>query len=221
MSSYTVTAPVTICSESYPGLNLLLPPFLSASTTPSQMQNIVRQTTSFIVSHAFPPGATLSENVELILIPILRAALPMYVAAQTQLSDAGCVLVRCKKAKGSKNVSIEWLGEHPVASTTSLPQDYGKHEVKRKQIILLDTVIATGDTIVSLCDEFRAGDAVRGCVTVLACYASPESVEVVKRHEMVGRVVVGFLSESVDKEGYLIPYTNGDVGDKMFGKVNV
>ncbi len=53
---------------------------------------------------------------------------------------------------------------------------------------------------------------------MLACYASPTSSCAVARHEMVKRGFVGFQADLVHTEGFFVPYTNGYVGNKMFGK---
>jgi hypothetical protein len=71
----------------------------------------------------------------------------MYVVAQNRIKNAGCPLVRCKKAKGSKGVCVEWLGERP---TTAMPSNDTK-DPKLGHIVLLDTIVTTGVTITRLC----------------------------------------------------------------------
>jgi len=217
MVGFTEKATVTICSSD-PHLASLLDPFLSASTTTSKMQSVVHQMTDLIISQAISTDAKLLISENTILILVLRAGLPMYVVAQNRLPNASCVPVRCMKLKGSRTVLSHWLGvpSFPTVSSTSTTRGE-----EGKKIVLLDTVIATGDTIVRLCDELEAMGGMAGCVTVLTCYASPDAIEKVAEHQMVGGIVVGSRAESVDDDGYLVPYTHGDVGDKMFGKASV
>ena len=87
--------------------------------------------------------------------------------------------------------------------------------------MVLDTVIATGNTLSKVCDELWAmsGEKER-CITVMSCYASPEGLAIVTNYPMVKGVYVGSVAETVDKNGYLVPYTNGDIGDKLFGARN-
>ncbi|KAJ5511564.1 Transcriptional coactivator/pterin dehydratase [Penicillium expansum] len=76
------------------------------------------------------------------MIPILRGALPMFVAAQPLLPATSCILARCSKTKGTQDVVVDWLGRRPFPAES----DDGK-------IVILDTIIATGDTVVKLCEE--------------------------------------------------------------------
>jgi 4a-hydroxytetrahydrobiopterin dehydratase len=104
-------------------------------------------------------------------------------------------------------VVVEWLGRRPFPTE---PDD-GK-------IVVLDTIVATGDTIVKLCEELweMSGHQPRS-VVVLCCYAAPEALERIAQCPVVEYVVVGKRAETCDKDGYLVPYTNGDIGDKIYG----
>ena len=90
----------------------------------------------------------------------------------------------------------------------------------------MDTVIATGDTILTLLDDMKATiEAIEvdsmEChrrVTVLTCFASPQALAKLKGHPLVDSVVVGAVADSVDQMGFLIPSTGGDMGDKLFGE---
>ncbi|KAF7585073.1 putative pterin-4-alpha-carbinolamine dehydratase, partial [Aspergillus hancockii] len=142
------------------------------------------------------------------LIPILRAALPMYVALKPHLPHSTCLLAQASKTKGTKQVSLTWPGRRPYP-----PQrDDGR-------IIILDTVIATGDTVVALCEAIWAmGAREAGRKVVVMCvYGAPEALERVRKCEGVECVVVGFVAEGCDEHGYLVPATHGDVGDKIYG----
>ena len=89
----------------------------------------------------------------------------------------------------------------------------------------MDTVIATGDTILKLLEEMNApigsiGTESRKCprgVTILTCYASPQAIARIKDHPLVKNIVIGAIAETVDRSGFLVPRTGGDVGDKLFG----
>lgn len=144
---------------------------------------------------------------EATLIPVLRGGLPMYVAAQEALPDAGALLVRCSKLKSTTTVQVEWLGGRP-------PPD--------RPVILLDTLIATGDTLLKLCDELEeVAPGRKGWVIVASCYASPEGLAAVVSHPVVARIFTAAKSHTVDEHGYVVPYTHGDIGDKLFGSKSV
>ena len=55
-------------------------------------------------------------------------------------------------------------------------------------------------------------------VVVLCVYTAPEALERVARCPVVEYVVVGRRAGRCDERGYLIPYTNGDIGDKIYGE---
>jgi 4a-hydroxytetrahydrobiopterin dehydratase len=111
--------------------------------------------------------------------------------------------------KGTQEVVVDWLGRRPLPPAS----DDGK-------IVILDTIIATGDTVVKLCEElWEMSGGLPRSVVVLCVYAAPEALERVARCPVVEYVVVGRRAERCDERGYLVPYTNGDIGDKIFGGV--
>lgn len=89
---------------------------------------------------------------------------------------------------------------------------------QERRIVILDTILATGDTILKLCDELSDIGGPERYITVLCCYASPQALTAVADHRGVHSIFVAHQAETVDDDGYLIPYTNGDLGDKLFGR---
>lgn len=116
---------------------------------------------------------------------------------------------------GSRSVQVEWLGAHPAKM--AVPEHSGGNG-KEKHLIILDTILATGDTMLKLCDELSDTLDLETHVTVLCCYASPQAVAAVADHPIVRSIFVAHLADIVDEHGYLVPSTNGDMGDKLFGK---
>ena len=170
------------------------------------MHTVVQSMTIEIVKVAKQHDPTLAK-VPVTLIPILRGALPMYVAASHEFDAPSCVLARGSRAKGETSVRIEWLGRRPFP----LVPEHG-------HIVLLDTVIATGGTILKICDDLMglSGSETK-YITILSCYVSPAGLEAVAKHPLVREVFVAARAERVDENGYVVPYP-GDVGDKLFGK---
>ncbi|KAF6799450.1 hypothetical protein CSOJ01_12512 [Colletotrichum sojae] len=123
------------------------------------------------------------------LIPVLRGGLPMFT-------------------KGSDCVIVDWSGRRPF------PQAPGDG-----RLIVLDTVIATGDTVAKLCDELweLSGRRERS-VVVMCCYVAPSALVRLSRHLVVQYIVVARRAEGCDVAGYLVPTANGDIGDKLFGE---
>ena len=84
-------------------------------------------------------------------------------------------------------------------------------------MIILDTVIGSGATVLKLCDELSKIGGLQRQVTVLCCYASPPGLAAVAAHPAVHSVFVAHRSDRLDEHGWLVPYTHGDIGDKLFG----
>ncbi|KAI1934056.1 hypothetical protein LOZ66_006149 [Ophidiomyces ophidiicola] len=202
------SSPIIEVSSSSPDIAPLMTLFCSPTSTPKSMQNAIHSLTRHVVSAAQSRDPSLT-TATTTLVPILRGALPMLVAAQPLFPSTSCLLVRCSKKKGTKEVLAEWQGRKPYPRG---PDD--------GRFVILDTIIATGDTILHLCDEISrlsGGRAERQSIVVLSCYAAPDALRRISRHPLVGLTVVAQLAESCDEAGYLIPYTNGDIGDKIFG----
>lgn len=182
------------------------PAFLNQAADAASMQAAVEAMTAEVVKVAKNRNPHLA-TVSATLVPILRGALPMYVAASQLLPSPSCVLVRGVRAKGDTPAQVEWLGRRAFP----LIPDNG-------HVILLDTVIATGGTILNICDELMglSGTGVK-YITILACYVSPIGLEAVAKHPLVREVIIASRAEDVDEQGYTVPYP-GDIGDKLFGK---
>jgi len=140
-----------------------------------------------------------------LLIPILRAGLAMWGAANAFLGHPATCFVHASKVKSSTNVVVSCADElDRIDQTLSL-------------IVVLDTIVANGDTAIAVCRELESVKSRDCAVTLLSCYAAPDGVDRVLRRTRVSRLAVGCLADGVDGEGYLIPPTRGDLGDKLFG----
>lgn len=139
-----------------------------------------------------------------LLLPVLRAGLAMWGVANNFFESPESSFITGSKEKGTCNTSVLWPKRNSLE---------GKH------LVVLEPIIATGDTLLRVHDNIVESPTDPASLTVLSCYASPEGIQKVLEDTRGINVVVGCVSESVDKDGYLIPTTNGDMGDKLFGKV--
>jgi 4a-hydroxytetrahydrobiopterin dehydratase len=138
---------------------------------------------------------------DVVLVPVLRAGLAMWTALNLHLGSPHTEFVICRKQKGTDKVRINWL--QPVSF-------YEGH------VVILDPIIATGDTIVSLCGQIQRRNKKLRSITVLACYASPSGIRKVLEEVENSVIVVGCVSKRVLSSGFLFPATGGDMGDKLF-----
>ncbi|RMZ40304.1 pterin-4-alpha-carbinolamine dehydratase [Aspergillus flavus] len=202
-------APIHTLPPTHPTLTTHIPTFLSSTTTPQKMQSTIHALTTELITTAKTHDPNLTNPT---MIPILRGALPMYVAAAPLFPTTTCILARCSKKKGTKEVVVEWPGRRPFPPA----EDEGK-------IVVLDTLVATGDTVVRVCEELwemssgTGGAGRERSVVVLCCYAAPEALERIAACPVVEYVVVAMRAERCDEHGYLVPYTHGDIGDKIYG----
>lgn len=84
---------------------------------------------------------------------------------------------------------------------------------KGREVIVLDPLIATGDTIVAVVDRLKQYDV--GKIKVLALLAAPEGLERLHYfHEDVEVCVVN-IENGLNENGYLLPGL-GDAGDRLY-----
>ncbi|PVH93063.1 hypothetical protein DM02DRAFT_662328 [Periconia macrospinosa] len=154
------------------------------------MHQVVQSMTVQLVAATKKQNPTFN-TIPLTLVPILRGALPMYVASSQHFTAPFCVL---------------------VVFTTVKKKTLNKHG----HMVSLDTVIATGGTILTICDELMAlSSSAERFVTFLSCYVSPKGLAAVAKHPLVRKVIVAATAEGVDENGYVVQYP-GDVGDRLF-----
>jgi uracil phosphoribosyltransferase len=178
----------------------LLREFSRPDIRPGEAQGLIRSMTNILLVHRF--GDLRAEDV--LLIPVLRAGIAMWMEANAFFGGPETCFVQCTKEKGTRNVRVLW---------PSVPA------LGAKAVLVLDTVIATGDTINAVCRilrEAQGGGAAE--LHVVSCYASPEGIQAISDARLGVQLTVGAISETVDAAGYLVPRINGDAGDKLFGK---
>jgi 4a-hydroxytetrahydrobiopterin dehydratase len=141
---------------------------------------------------------------DILLVPILRAGIAMWGEANEFFGFPETSFVWGNKEKGSDRVSVLW------------PK---KNNMNNRQIIVLDPIIATGDTILQVYSNMAKHSTEMSSFKVISCYASPLGVKAILDKTKNVDLVVGCMAKTVDANGYLVPYTNGDMGDKLFGSI--
>ena len=210
----SLRAPVTILSHRDSSILDLFTTLLSANATAPETIQAVTKISEEVIQ-AFQNSQRLPASAQVTLIPVLRAGLPMYVAASPMFPNSDTALVQCSKdksASGPSSVRVQWMGTNPTEAARLSSAS------TERRLVILDTVLATGATVLKLCDELSSTVGLERQVTVLCCYASPQALAAVADHRAVHSIFVAHEADTVDDNGYLVPYTNGDVGDKLFGK---
>lgn len=141
---------------------------------------------------------------DILLVPVLRAGLSMWDEANEFFGFPETSFVWGKKEKGTDRASVFW------------PK---RNSIDNKQIIVLDPIIATGDTLLQVCRTITEFSTKISSFKVLSCYAAPQGAQAVLDKTNNVDLVVGCVAKTVGADGYLIPPTNGDMGDKLFGSI--
>ena len=137
-----------------------------------------------------------------LLVPIARAGVAMWSAADAHFGCPETAFAIARKTKGTTDVAI--------ALSSGLTERHGR-------VLLLDTVSATGDTVVRVA-ETVAERLPHARVDVALCYASPTAMALIRGCGAIDRIALAILSEGVDRAGWLLPKINGDAGDKLYGR---
>ena len=174
--------------------------FINNKLPRGESQAAVSQITRSILEYFY----SRTELANPILIPVLRAGMPMWLEANKHFNFPESIFIQARKLKGTTTVTT-----HPI-----LTQD-----LDGADIIVLDTVAATGDTLahvaqnlINLCPQRPPK------IEIITCFTSPQATDKIEKLAAIKKFTTGFLMRGVDAEGYLIPKLGGDLGDIMFGK---
>jgi uracil phosphoribosyltransferase len=137
-----------------------------------------------------------------LLVPILRAGLAMWPAADAHFGHPRTAFAVARKTKGTDHVELSF------SSGLDRPPATG--------LLMLDTVSATGDTVVYTASALRTLHR-EIPISALVCYASPQAIASIEKARALTRLYVAVRSEGVDPQGWLLPKIGGDAGEKLYG----
>lgn len=89
-----------------------------------------------------------------------------------------------------------------------LPED-----AKGRDVLLLDPMLATGDTMIASLDRLKQYEV--GKITVLSVLVSPEGLERVHHFHPDVEIIALSKEEGLNDKGYLLPGM-GDAGDRLY-----
>ncbi len=170
------------------------------NATKHEVQNAVRSITLELLENNFKK----EDREDILLVPVLRSGITMWEPANDFFKSPETSFMVGQKEKGISGASITWTK---------------RSNLNNKKIIILDPIIATGDTLKQVCREIEESSEHPFSITILSCYAAPEGVGALLKSNSNISVVVGCMAESIDDAGYLVPSTHGDMGNKLFGTV--
>lgn len=146
-----------------------------------------------------------SGKESVLLVPILRAGIAMWPVFNEHFNNAQSAFPICSKVKGTNHVEMHYFPK--------LANSY-------HHILILDVVSATGDTVISIADQIKSqfkSNKVK--IDAIFCYISPEAIAKLSACINITNIYACIISDTVDPNGRLVPSTEGDVGDKLFGQM--
>ncbi|QJD95128.1 uracil phosphoribosyltransferase [Mucilaginibacter robiniae] len=138
-----------------------------------------------------------------VLGTILRAGLPLHQGFMNFFDQATSAFITAYR-KTHKNGSFTIQIEHIAAP-----------DLGGKTLILCDTMLATGQSVVEVCKELL-GQYQLKALHIAAVIASTEGVEHVRAHLPMANLWIGAIDEEMTTKSFIVPGL-GDAGDLAFG----
>ncbi len=148
-------------------------------------------------------GVRISDKDNLVMINILRAAIPFIEGFYKVFPKARAGIISAWRGPAPESrISVEYV---KVPKTT-----------KDDIIMIGDPMLATGHTISRIIDEVKSrGEYKR--IIVVAVISAPEGIrEILVKHNDV-EVVTAVIDEKLNEKNYIVPGL-GDAGDRCFGE---
>ncbi|MFA6084428.1 uracil phosphoribosyltransferase [Mucilaginibacter sp.] len=143
-------------------------------------------------------------NVQPVLATILRAGLPLHQGFMNFFDQSDSAFVTaCRKIKKSGSFTIQ-------VDHISNPN------LDDKILIMCDTMLATGQSIVMVCKELLAQYKIKE-LHIVAVIASVEGITHVRANLPKAKIWVCAVDEEMTSKAYIVPGL-GDAGDLAFGE---
>lgn len=136
------------------------------------------------------------------IIPVLRSGLSMLHAATSLLNYKSVCFLNAKRNKDLYiDVDMQWLSKIDMECNDNF--------------YILDPIIATGSTIMKVCYDLEKRFP-KSNIHIASLYSSMEGINEICSKFYNVKINTYAISDSII-DGFLLPRTNGDLGDKLFG----
>jgi uracil phosphoribosyltransferase len=147
-------------------------------------------------------GVKIKDENEIVVVSVLRAAIPLVEGIMKVFSQAKCGVVGAwREDVPPFNVNINYMRIPPVEG---------------KVVIIADPMLATGNTMNAILDEIRKYGTPKRLV-LLNIIASEEGINKVEDFNPDLEIYTCAIDVEVNNNGYIVPGL-GDAGDICFGK---
>ena len=144
-------------------------------------------------------GTTLSKQI--ILVPILRAGLGLLEGFSKFLPEA---------EKGHIGLYRDEQTYEPVEYLFKLPK------IKNKKILILDPMLATGNSSIAAIDLVRNKGANIKDISLVSLLAAPEGLNNIKKKQKGIHIFTCSIDSKLNKNKFIVPGL-GDAGDRYMG----
>lgn len=147
-------------------------------------------------------GEIIKDESDVIVVNILRAAVPLVEGIFRTLNEAQCGMIGAwREEKAPFNVNMSY---------TRIP------DINGKIILIADPMLATGHTLKEILNKIKTiGKPKR--IVLLNVIASKEGIDnLLSSHEDI-EIYTCAIDNEINKDGYIVPGL-GDAGDISFGK---
>jgi len=149
-----------------------------------------------------PVAETTGYELEdkILIVPILRAGLGMVDGIHKLIPNA----------------KIGHIGLYRDEETLEAKEYYAKFptEINKSTVLLLDPMLATGNSTVKAIDILKAKKAKE--IIFVGIVGSPEGVSRVRKAHPDVKIYLAALDDKLNENGYIVPGL-GDAGDRLFG----
>jgi uracil phosphoribosyltransferase len=187
------------------------------NTSSAEFRGIIKELTKFL---AYEATKELSLKMEDIQTPIAKAKVG-------RINNAPIIVSIMRAGNGMIDSMLEALpfcsaghiGIYRDKFINNTVEYYFKlpENTKGKDILLIDPLLATGDTVIASIDRLKQYEVGKiKLLTILTCQSGIERVH--HFHPDVEIYTLG-AEETLNEKGYLVPGL-GDAGDRLFGTKN-
>ena len=140
---------------------------------------------------------------EIILITVLRAGIPFYLGIEKVFPDSESGFLGMMRNEETLKAKIDYIAIPPL---------------KGKTIILADTMIATGGSIIDAIKILEKFQPKR--IIVVGVIVAVDGIDRILSYDKRIKIFAGAVDPILNNKGYIIPGL-GDAGDRSYGeKIN-
>lgn len=148
-------------------------------------------------------GTTATHNLlyeQPILVTLLRAGIPLYTGLQNIFTEAESGFLGTMRDEETLQSKTTYI---------ALPN------LTNKTIILADTMIATGGSIIDALDILKPRTPKR--IILAGCIASEKAITRLEEHFQPQDIHIAAIDPHLNEKGYIVPGL-GDAGDRSYGR---